>query len=437
MSVVIVTIRMSSPLKGIERITEDLKLERQKANSALQERARLRIEIETLKQKNDNLSNELAVSKESVDSLLYQLEEKKKEISLIESREENNNSNNVSNYKELLYYKEQYNNAQQQNENLLIQVKEREAENKILISKLDGQENRFSSKDQLIEELKKEVELLRSTNSETEEKYLNCYEELQEKLSENQGLQSDLARLESAEYNYNNLVDSNDSLRNELDNVLNANSELQDNLRELTAQIQEKDAILSEFEAELDQLSNEKQFYLRDIADLELTKTEIINTMNAEIESAKAAKELADSSIRNREFLGDQLQELKDLHQEALEKNIALEQELTTIKSSFNLLKNDFLNVKESLMQAEAALEEEKGREFMDGEIETLRAQLNDVRKQLIRRDLEDEAGSIGSRAAMDREQSGRQVSAREIFYHDNYSGSWSILLCINCCLLL
>ena len=57
-------------MKGLEKLSNDLRAERLKASNALQDRARLRVEIETLKQKLEASSSALEEAMFEVSSKL-------------------------------------------------------------------------------------------------------------------------------------------------------------------------------------------------------------------------------------------------------------------------------------------------------------------------------------------------------------------------------
>ena len=59
----------SSPIKGLERLSEDLRQERQKATMALQDRARLRIEVESLKTQYQQVTADMKEYKGNMENL--------------------------------------------------------------------------------------------------------------------------------------------------------------------------------------------------------------------------------------------------------------------------------------------------------------------------------------------------------------------------------
>lgn len=62
------------------------------------------------------------------------------------------------------------------------------------------------------------------------------------------------------------------------------------------------------------------------------------------------------------------------------------------------------------LAEVEAAAVQTSSLQTAAAEVEHLRAQLNDVRRQLIKRDVEDEADLVAPRSLIEREAQGRQV---------------------------
>ena len=79
----------SSPLKRLERLSDDIKIERDKATNALQEKARLKIEMESLKQQLNNQiieTSEYRKSVEASDTLIRSLKESLNELRSTEDK---------------------------------------------------------------------------------------------------------------------------------------------------------------------------------------------------------------------------------------------------------------------------------------------------------------------------------------------------------------
>lgn len=152
---------MNSPLKGIERISEELRLERQKANNALQDRARLRVEIEGLKQTVDQQVDEINQYRELYNNAHLENEQLKKQLHEEGGEQELMHEEMINLRQEM----EVFNNTKQQlmdeNEALLEKQKEKDTLIAAMQVKLESYETRTSSKDELINNMKNDIQQIR------------------------------------------------------------------------------------------------------------------------------------------------------------------------------------------------------------------------------------------------------------------------------------
>ena len=72
---------------------------------------------------------------------------------------------------------------------------------------------------------------------------------------------------------------------------------------------------------------------------------------------------------------------------------MSLEEQLTSSKATIAELQSEMMKLKDIVEQSKTAFEEATGKQAMVLEMDMLRNQLNEVRRQLIKRDIEEEAG--------------------------------------------
>lgn len=212
------------------------------------------------------------------------------------------------------------------------------------------------------------------------------------------------------ETSYNQTKTSNEELRAELDKALQSNSELNEQARELNRTLSDRIQQVSLLEDTIEQLNISHQRMQQELGEVEAEKESILSRVQAEIDAGEAAREQADAAARGRDYLDKQVQDLRQAHEDALKYSSQLEEQLGATKSQLSECRGELSDCKEKLLECEGALEAAAGAQAMTTEIEILRAQLNDVRRQLIKRDLEEEAGVMAPSAVMDREQQGRIV---------------------------
>ena len=400
----------SPPVKGIDRIAEELRLERQKAGEALQDVTRLRVEIASLKQSNDE--KDAIINEYDETRSLEQAEYESLQAAYEELQSE------YANLREFrLSHEEDYNNFSNERteldniiDNLKAAKHEMELEMDSLKVKCNGLEGRASGKEELINKLKRELQDVRNNLTESEQERMNAHEALRQQETWNEELKLELGKFDVMNDGYQQTKSSNDELRSELNAALGANAAYLDQIRELSLKIKDKSGNESSLERELRELREQHESVLKELHDLEVNRDQLSAQVRAEMDASDAAKERAQSAARGREFLDRQLHELQEKHGQALRYNASLEEELTQEKSTAAELRTEVSTLREKLVQSQGVAEQATGAQAMVMEMDLLRSQLNDVRRQLLRRDVEDEAGVMAPQAIAIREEQCRSV---------------------------
>ena len=407
---------MQSPVKGIDRIAEELRLERQKAGEALQDVTRLRVEIASLKQSNDE--KDAIISEYDETRSLEQAEYESLQAAYEELQSEYSNLREFT-----LSHEEDYNNfsiERTELDNIIDNLKaakhEMELEMDSLKAKCNGLEGRASGKEELINKLKRELQDVRNNLTESEQERMNAHEALRQQETWNEELKLELGKFDVMNDGYQQTKSSNDELRSELNAALGANAAYLDQIRELSLKIKDKSGNESSLERELRELREQHESVLKELHDLEVNRDQLSAQVRAEMDASDAAKERAQSAARGREFLDRQLHELQEKHGQALRYNASLEEELTQEKSTAAELRTEVSTLREKLVQSQGVAEQVTGAQAMVMEMDLLRSQLNDVRRQLLRRDVEDEAGVMAPQAIAIREEQCRSVCFFQIF---------------------
>jgi len=401
---------MQSPLKGIDRISEELRLERQKAGEALQDVTRLRVEIASLKQSNEE--KDAIISEYDETRSLEQAEYESLQAAYEELQSEYSNLREFT-----LSHEEDYNNFSNERtelhniiDNLKADNHEVELEMASLKAKCSGLEGRASGKEELINKLKRELQDVRNNLTESEQERMNAHEALRQQETWNEELKLELGKFDVMNDGYQQTKSSNDELRSELNAALAANAAYLDQIRELSLKIRDKSGNESSLEREIRELREEHEAVLKELHDIEVNRDQLSAQVRAEMDASEAAKERAQSAARGREFLDRQLHELQEKHGQALRYNATLEEELTQEKSTAAELRTEVSTLREKLVQSQGVVEQASGAQAMVMEMDLLRSQLNDVRRQLLRRDVEDEAGVMAPQAIAIREEQCRSV---------------------------
>jgi chromosome segregation ATPase len=397
-------------MKGIERLSEELKLERQKANQALQDRARLKIELESLKQsmesqrheQQDLLKDNLSL-KQQVNTLerereaLQQLQHEQDETLSHLNREREGLLRSMQGLDERV--------ATLQQDNVHYQDELKKAS--IL---QDTATNKLNAKEELIQHLKEELLSIRSMHSSMEQEKLSTFQQLHEQTAANEELQTKLQLVDVFESGYQQTRSSNDDLRVELENSLTLNTTLNESIHELSSRLSEKSAMERSLNDQIKMLVSERDEYSVIVAELDKTVNELHSQLTTETQTRLALQEKADFAVQNRSFLDDQLVEVRRKFDEVKDENLQLMETENHYRQQMSQLEEENVTLLSQLKEMEHMQEEVRRSQSLSSEIESLRSQLSQMRKKLVQRDLEDEAGVLAPQAIVDREQQGRQV---------------------------
>eukprot|EP01038_Epipyxis_sp_PR26KG_P006650 gene6650-9129_t len=400
----------TSPIRGIERLSEELKSERQKASVALQDRARLRIEIESLKQ---------IIDRQIIEIKDYQIANEELQQELAEKTSKLLNAQNLADgyEKELQTIKyEIRDNRNDTSEKLdsYEKVVQDNNEKSLLISKLqssvDNFEQGLATKDNMMKELKNEIANLRRNQSAIEQRSFDNLQQLKEQAKSNQELKSKVDYALIIEDNYEQSKFSNEELRSELENALVTIANLSHDLREANKVANESVYSIESMKTQLYSVISEKDQLITELEELENHHDELLSRIEVEIETTKSAQSHAEAATRGKDFAEKQLSQLRETHQDAIQRAHKSEELCNESKSKISNLTSELNLAYDRIAELEDLTKGLQGMQSMMSEIDSLRNQLNEMKKQLIKRDLEDEAGNSAPRMILERENSGRQV---------------------------
>ena len=400
-----------SPLKGIDRISEEIRQERQKVNQLQQEKAKLKIEVETLKQsietykiEKDDLTNEIYNQKRALQDQKMSIESLQSEISFYQTTVQALEKEKKE--VELMV-------LQQEDEHQLFQESMQQQKDEILTLqlKIDSYDKKLLSKDDLINSLKLELLNIRQSQLKFEKDNIQTMNELNTKNIQSEELSSKLEFIGELEKNLSQTKENNDVLYQELQKSLELNASYQLQIQESQQKLLEKQNKEKEFLATIDELLNEKDFLVKETHNLEDTIHQLTETLSIERDSSSTVKERSQSVQQNNSFLEGQVRELKDLYERVLQANVQLEENYNALKIYSNNMQEEVASWREKNQELESQLASMTSNQAMKSELDALRSQLQIMRKKLLQKDLEQESGIITSQQLMEREQQGRQVS--------------------------
>jgi chromosome segregation ATPase len=400
----------SSPMKGIERLSEELRLERQKANHALQDRARLKVEIESLKQSMENQRHDyqdLQLQHDELKASFTSLSQQYAELDQLR-HEQDETLSSLSKEREQIFTQYQHTLHEQESMIQSIQeMKEELAKEKIV---QETSLKKLQSKEELIQHLKEELYLIRQQQVDSEQEKLSTFQQLHHSVAMNEELQTKLHMADAIETGYQQTKMSNEELRYELDKSIALNQSLNETIRELNTRLSDKSAMERSLNDQIKVLISERDEYSVLIKELDGNVEELTSQLQAESATRQALQEKAEFAVQNRHFVDEQLQIVREKYEEMKSEHLVLIENEIGYKRQLHLFEEENQTLLKQVSEMETMKEEMSRMSSLHAEIETLRSSLSHMRKRLIQRDLEEEAGVLTPQVILDREQQGRQV---------------------------
>jgi chromosome segregation ATPase len=147
-----------------------------------------------------------------------------------------------------------------------------------------------------------------------------------------------------------------------------------------------------------------------EVASTDQVNEEVMRRMDAESESASLARDRAEAAIRQKDQVEVQLEKLQECYEKTLKRCGEVEEQDASNQSAMLTLQSDLSQSKDECADLETALEELAGMQVLAQEVETLRAQLTEVRKKLAKRDIEDDVDRVTPATMLEREKNNRKV---------------------------
>ncbi len=226
--------RSLSPAKGLEKLVQELKLERTKSTTAIQERARLKIEHEKLKQSFIEIQEELQSTEQHNQQLLDSFTKAEQKIyelehDLDEKRQEN---------QEILRENKKINDQLQ----ITIQELNEMKENSTHFLSNEGVDPNYSleletklqSKNTLIKELEDEIKQLKKINETNDKKIFDLTRRVELLDHETEDIRSLHTQIEELTSSYSRLHHSHEEVKKEFEESIERNSDLTARLKDVT-----------------------------------------------------------------------------------------------------------------------------------------------------------------------------------------------------------
>lgn len=223
---------MKSPAPGLEKLASELRQERQKCTSALQDRAKQKIEIERLKQQLQDSQADLASTNESYTQLTEAYAQLERNVGDLEASLNSRDQEVVKlkhlydiTHTEVLSSREELSHC-------VIDIENLQSERDTVKGKVEDLETMLTAKNALIHELEEEAVQLKRINELHENRLKEATYELNRRSEELDTVRRETFRADALSSSYQDLQQSSDEVRSELEQALERSAELANKLRE-------------------------------------------------------------------------------------------------------------------------------------------------------------------------------------------------------------
>jgi chromosome segregation ATPase len=400
----------NSPIKGLERLSDDLRQERQKATIALQDRARLRVEVESLKGTVLQLQQDLKDCRQFMESNDQHREQLHGEVTILLSEKQEMVAELHQLRDKLSHADSDINTNHHERDKAIEDMKLMRSQVNSLQSSHAVIEAKLHVKEQQLHEYISEIEKLRHAVTQSDEKENRTNSILLDRLKEIDELSSRIQQAEVVKESYHQHLLSSEEIKRELEKSMSNSLFISQQLRESSHRLSEQHAYAQDLEVKLQRVSMQNEALASDKHELECAVEELSARVRAEAEMASTEQQRADACARAKEYLEKQVHELRQAHSGLADANHRLEQLLSEATAEISSLNSELIKSSEREAEKDIALEAAQQSQSMASEVEFLRAQLGEVRKQLIRRGIEEEASVLTPKTLMERENHSRQV---------------------------
>jgi chromosome segregation ATPase len=402
---------MQSPVKGLERLREELRLETAKCTEALREIARLRIENGTLEEAKEDLEGELQECKRLMGDDQAEVERLTGAVQHLSNDYEYLQEETAAKDVDLQAIHDEKNRLQAENESLQDALRESDGQLSACNVRCQSLEARAAARDEVLNKQKAEINDMRHSRDAAVKELLDANELLRKQIEWNEELKLELGKLETMSDGYEQTRASNDELRQALDAANNNCAVYMEQVRELKAKLKERSGTEANLDQAIRSLTQEKEQLAKECRDLEDSRRLMAEQVQAEIAACEAAKRHAETVAAGRDFMDRTMHEMQSKHDDMLRQIGQRDKQLAEANIAISDLQAELSAAKERLAQAEAGAERSNSVQEMLLQVETLRAQLSELRTEKRRREMEDAAGVIAPKAVMDRIEENKQVS--------------------------
>ena len=384
-------------MKGIERLSEDLREERMKAASALQDRARLRVEIEGLKQKILSQATHITETTDTLEERDEQLSKAKEQIKAL-TRSEEALQRAVGNVDEKTNALEEKNKTmRQEKQNMTLELEQARYEIENLTDSIETLEAKVLNKEKLFADIKAQLELSVNQNEQHEEKIFYLTDQVREQVRTIDSMRETTSRVVTLEASTTFLNESSEELKRELELAFEKNSNLSNELLELNSLHTTEKNEHEKTREQLGGMTRDRDRLKVAAEDWEQGHDDLTGRVAAEKDAAELARNQMDSAKKEVQAIQDQLDEMHAALAISATHNAELDQEIVQNKMTILSLQQEVSVLRGKVGKEESLAKQLKESQHVCQELEQIKIQYLEIRKNNLRKEMESGVSELAS----------------------------------------
>ena len=400
---------------GLDRLSEDLRVERQKASSALQDRARLRVEIEGLKQKVQLSEKQIDDVSNALDDRITDLNNANSKINEMDRQHaislEQHNEVEVK----LRSVEEKNKILRQEKQAIALDLDHAEAEVTECRDIIVSSELQIVNKTKMMEDFKEQLAALEKQHEEQEERNFYLTDQIRQKTIAYEEIKDSDNKVEALQNSNMYLNQTMDELKNELDAAYSKNTSLQHELREEKHRYEDRELKDEVTKSQLETVTKDRNRLKSEAEDWEKAHDELAGRVAAEIEAAERSRAIAESAQKEASTLVKRIDELTQTYQNSCIDNEKLLSELTQNKLQFAAVQQELQSATDRASEADRLQTDLQHSQETCRELELVRSQYMDLRKQVIRRDMEEGVNELATTMSAEQKQSTHELIIEDL----------------------
>ena len=381
--------------QGLEKLTSELRHERQKATEALQDRARLKVENESQRQ-------QIARQERDLESMSSNLQQSLSELSVLRLDVENFRTKELqmrSSESEQMHslHESEEQRIRFENENALLKTRNEELEAAVFRLNEDkkGIESKYNSTKTQLLSIESEVEELRTSKILSEEQHLHNTNDLRKKIGMLEEMKDRVKKVEALELSNQQLLEANEQLQQELEESLTKNVNLSHMQRMQSLGEEEKSLAESALKDRLNHLRSERDELQTECDALKRANSILQDRMEAEQESSNLLSIRSDNVQKNYDLMESKVASMDRNLEEYSAQNKSLEDQLAKTKVDIAQMNNELITARSKAGYVDDLLKQLKEEKEKAGSEEEYKKKYLDLRRSLAAQDMDRNATNI------------------------------------------